>query len=265
MRLRARLRRALPRARTVIPADVRRLARALRSLQGTEPVTGLPPFRRVLVVAPHPDDEILGCGGTMALMADAGTSVTVITATDGEATKGSRFSPDETARRRRAEAERAAAVTGVTARFLGLTDGGLSEQLVDLSAALRAAIAELAPEGVFAPWLLDGTPDHRAVARALSSAFDDADPDSRPEVWGYEVWTALVPNRMVEITSVVGRKREALAAHRTALLALDLSAGEGLGRWRSMQCLGGRGWAEAFLATSADQYRALAAELHDGS
>jgi hypothetical protein len=31
-----------------------------------------------------------------------------------------------------------------------------------------------------------------------------------------------------------------------------------------MQCLGGRGWAEAFLATSADQYRALAAELHDG-
>jgi LmbE family N-acetylglucosaminyl deacetylase len=201
----------------------------------------------------------------MALLADSGASVTVMTATDGEATKGSRVSPDETARRRRVEAERAAAVAGATPRFLGLADGGLPEQVVELTAALRAAIAELEPEAVFAPWRLDGTPDHRAVAEALGSALANAGADARPEVWGYEVWTALVPNRIVEITRVIERKREALAAHRTASLALDLSAGEGLGRWRTMQSLGGRGWAEAFLATSADQYRALAAELHDGS
>ena len=61
----------------------------------------------------------------MALLADRGASVTVVTATDGEATRGSRVSPDETARRRRAEAERAAAVVGATPRFLGLADGGL--------------------------------------------------------------------------------------------------------------------------------------------
>jgi N-acetylglucosamine malate deacetylase 1 len=265
MRVPAPLRRALPRARTVIPADLWRLARTMRSLRGSEPVIGLPPFRRALVVAPHPDDETLGCGGTMALMADRGASVTVLTVTDGEATKGSRISPDDTARRRRAEAMRAAAVAGATPRFLGLADDGLPEQVVELTAALRAAIADLAPEAVFAPWLLDGTPDHRAVAKALGGALDGAGADGRPEVWGYEVWTALIPNRIVEITSVIARKREALAAHRTASLTFDLSAGEGLGRWRTMQSLGGRGWAEAFLATSADQYRALAAELHDGS
>ena len=265
MQVPAPLRRALPRARTVVPADLWRMARTLRSLRGSNPVTGLPPFRRALVVAPHPDDEILGCGGTMALLTNSGTSVTVITATDGEATKGSRFSPDETARRRRAEAERAAAVAGATPRFLGLTDGSLCEQVVELTAALRAAIAELEPEAVFAPWLLDGTLDHRAVAEALGGALAEGGADGRPEVWGYEVWTALVPNRIIEITSVIARKREALAAHRTASPGLDLSAGEGLGRWRTMQSLGGRGWAEAFLATSAGQYRALAAELHDGS
>jgi N-acetylglucosamine malate deacetylase 1 len=264
MRVPLPLRRVLPRPRTVIPADLRRLARTLHSLRGSKPVIGLPPFRRALVVAPHPDDETLGCGGTMALLSSSGTSVTVITATDGEATKGSPFSPEETARRRRAEAERAAAVAGATPRFLGLTDGALSEQMVELADALRAAIAELEPEGVFAPWLLDGTPDHRAAAEALGGALNNTHADGRPDVWGYEVWTALVPNRIVEITSVIARKREALAAHRTAFSALDLSAGEGLGRWRTMQSLGGRGWAEAFLATSADQYRALAAELHDG-
>ena len=100
----------------------------------------------------------------MALLADRGASVTVVTATDGEATRGSRVSPDETARRRRAEAERAAAVVGATPRFLGLADGGLAAQMVELTAALRAVVAELEPEAVFAPWLLDGTPDHRAVA-----------------------------------------------------------------------------------------------------
>ncbi len=136
--------------------------------------------------------------------------------------------------------------------------------MVELTAALRAAVAELEPEAVFAPWLLDGTPDHRAVAKALGGALASGGADARPEVWGYEVWTPLVPNRIVEITSVIGRKREAIAAHRTASLALDLRAGEGLGRWRTLQTLGGRGWAEAFLGTSADQYLALAAELHDG-
>lgn len=264
MRVPLQLRRALPRPSTVIPADLRRLARTLRSLPGSKPVIGLPPFRRALVLAPHPDDETLGCGGTMALLSTRGTSMTVIAATDGEATKGSRFSPDETARRRRAEARRATAVIGATPRFLGLTDGALSDQVVELTAALREAIAEFEPEGVFAPWLLDGTPDHRAVAEALGAALKDAGADAQPDVWGYEVWTALIPNRIVEITSVIARKREALAAYRTPSSALDLSAGEGLGRWRTMQSLGGRGWAEAFLATSADQYRALAAELHEG-
>jgi LmbE family N-acetylglucosaminyl deacetylase len=201
----------------------------------------------------------------MALLADRGAAVTVVTATDGEATRGSRVSPEETARRRCADAKRAAAVAGATPRFLSLSDGRLSEQMVELTGALRAAIAELEPEAVFAPWLLDGTPDHRAVANALVRALSDGAANGQPEVWGYEVWTALVPNRIVEITSVIERKRAALAAHETAALALDLSAGEGLGRWRTMQSLGGRGWAEAFLASSAAQHLELAADLQSDS
>ena len=100
--------------------------------------------------------------------------------------------------------------------------------MAELTAALRAAVAELEPEAVFAPWLLDGTPDHRAVAKALGGALADGGADAQPEVWGYEVWTPLVPNRIVEITSVIGRKREALAAHRTR-------------RWRSTSAPA-RGW-----------------------
>jgi LmbE family N-acetylglucosaminyl deacetylase len=233
----------------------------LRSLRGPGPVAVLPAFRRALVIAPHPDDESLGCGGTMALLADRGTAVTTLTASDGEATQGSDLPPEEIARLRRSEAQRAAAISGAEARFLGLPDGRLAEHPHELTSGLRKALSELEPDAVLAPWLLDGGSDHRAVAAALADALDGAGDARLPEVWGYEVWTPLVPNRMVDITAVIERKREAVAAHETAAGALDLTAGEALARWRSLQGFGGRGWVEAFLALRPAQYRELAAEL----
>ncbi|MBM3666510.1 MAG: PIG-L family deacetylase [Actinobacteria bacterium] len=253
----APLRRTLHRARGAVPADVRRLARTWRAVRSGGPVTGVPPFRRVLVIAPHPDDESLGCAGTMALLSDQGATVTTLTASDGEATQGSSLPAEEIARTRRAEAQRAAAEVGASAHFLGLPDGGLAQHPNELASGLRKAIGELEPEAVFAPWPLDGGSDHRAVAQALAGVLDRGG----PEVWGYEVWTALVPNRFVEITAVIERKRAALGAHETAALALDLSAAEGLARWRSLQTLGGRGFAEAFLALPAAGYRELAGQL----
>jgi N-acetylglucosamine malate deacetylase 1 len=259
MRLPEPLRRAVPRIRTAVPEELRRFVRAARSVRGPGPVTLLPSFDRVLVVAPHPDDESLGCGGTMALLSDRGASVTTLTATDGDATQGSSLPPEEIGRLRRAEAQRAAEAVGASPRFLGLPDGGLAEHPRELASGLRKAIGELEPDAVFAPWLLDGGSDHRAVARAVAEVLDGA--GKGPEVWGYEVWTPLVPNRAIDITSVIERKRAALAAHETAGKALDLSAGEGLARWRSLQGFGGRGWVEAFLALDPAQYRELAAEL----
>jgi LmbE family N-acetylglucosaminyl deacetylase len=244
-----------------VPEDLRRFVRTARSLRGGGPVTVLPDFRRALVVAPHPDDESIGCAGTMALLADRGTTVTTLTATDGGATKGSDLPPDEIGRLRRAEAQRAAAVVDAEARFLGLPDGGLADRPHELTSGLRKELSELEPDVVFAPWLLDGGSDHRAVATALAEALDNAGDSALPEVWGYEVWTPLVPNRAIEITSVIDRKREAIASHETASGALDLSAFEGLGRWRSLQGLGGHGWVEAFIALTPAQYRELAAEL----
>ena len=228
-------------------------------MSGPGPVTVLPDFRTVLVVAPHPDDESLGCGGTMALLAGRGALVVTLTATDGEATKGSSLPPEEIGRMRRLEAQRAASALGAKPRFLGLPDGDLLSHPHELVSGLRKTIDDLEPDAVFAPWLLDQAGDHQAVAAGLAEALSNA--DGKPEVWGYEVWTPLAPNRAIEITEVVGRKREAVASHETAKGALDLDAWEGLGRYRSLQTLGGRGWVEAFVALAPEQYRELAAEL----
>jgi LmbE family N-acetylglucosaminyl deacetylase len=193
----------------------------------------------------------------MAVLADSGAEVTALWVTDGGATRGTGHPPEALAEMRREEAERSAQILGARPRFLGLDDGRLGEQREELVSGLRETIGTLGPEAVFAPWLLDGTADHRAVSAALADAVDEGG----PQVWGYEVWTALVPNRVVDVTKVIDRKRRAVAAHETAAQALDLTVGEGLARWRTMQTLGGQGFAEAFLALSAAQYRELAERL----
>ncbi|MBK9180818.1 MAG: PIG-L family deacetylase [Acidimicrobiales bacterium] len=232
---------------------------AVRSAVGSGPLVAPPTARRAVVLAPHPDDESIGCGGTLALLADAGAEVTVAFVTDGEATVGATASAVETAARRRAEAEVAGAVLGVATRFCGLPDGAVASRLDELVGVVAALAAELAPEVVFAPWPLDGHPDHRAVARALARAAVTL--PAGAEVWGYETWTPLEPTRVVDVTAVVDRKREAIAAHVTAHQAFDVGAMLGLNRYRSVHGLLGRGFAEAFFAVPAGRWATVVAEL----
>lgn len=226
-----------------------------RSLLGDGPAVGLPPYRRVLVLAPHPDDETIACGGTIALLAASGASVTVLVASDGEASRGGRTAPEETARRRRGETRAAAGTLGVSdVRFLGLPDGGLHGARPRLAAAVDVALTDTSPELLLLPSFLDDHPDHLALNRALH----DAAPSGDLPVWGGEVWTPVPATRLVDITGVLERKRAALAAHVTAARTFDLEAMLGLNRYRSVHGLLGRGHAEAFLAAPADRYLAAA-------
>lgn len=253
------LARLMARGKPLVPDALWPMLLTLRSVPGSGPIVGLPAFRRVVVLAAHPDDEGLGCAGTMALLADAGVRVTAVFATDGEGTRGSASTPAETGRLRVAEARESCALLGVhDVRFLGRPDGGLPAQAQQLGEDLATVCAELSPDLVLLPWFLDGHPDHEALSVALATAGLPAS----TEVWGYETWTPLPANRLVDITSAFPRKQAALAAHRTAHLAFDVSAGAALSRWRSIHGLMGEGYAEAFLALPAPVYVRLADEAH---
>jgi len=253
------LARLVARAKPRIPDALWPTLLSLRSIPGDGPVIGLPELGRVLVVVAHPDDEAIACAGTVALLADAGAAVTILAATDGEATIGSPYDAAETGRRRRAELGRSAAVLGAAVEGLGLPDGHLPEHRAALVEGVRVAVRRLHPDAVLAPWLGDGHRDHRAVAFALADALAGVDDDL--EVWGYETWAALPHNRLVPIDAVLDRKQASIDAHETARLAFDVGAGLGLSRWRSMHGLLGEGHAEAFLATDRAAYVALAGEL----
>lgn len=252
------------RLKPLIPDDAWPLINTVTSLPGRGPIVGTPSARRVLALAAHPDDESSGCAGLLAHLAASGAQVTLVFATDGERTWGTTLEPAEVGRRRRAEAGESARLLGLTApRFLGLPDGELPAHLPALTAQVAELLHETAPQLVLTPWFLDGHRDHQAVSSAVSQAL--AQPPTAAtadtEIWGYETWTALPANRIVDVTTVMDRKQASMAAHRTALQTFDVTAALGLSRWRSMHGLHGRGYAEAFLALPAAEYRDLATRV----
>lgn len=249
--------RLVTKAKPLVPEKAWPALRGALSVPGDRPLVGLPAFRRAVVLAPHPDDESIGPGGTIALLTEAGTAVTVVVLTDGSATWGTGLPAEEVAARRRQETARSCARLGCgPPQFLGFPDGVLSERLAELAGALATVIGDAAPDVVVLPWFGDGHPDHRAVTSALSRTR----PPGGVQVWAYETWVPLPANRLVDVTAVIGRKEAALGEHRTASAAFDVTAMLGLNRFRSVHGLAGHGFAEAFLVGPSDRYLKLAAD-----
>ena len=199
----------------------------------------------VLALGAHPDDAEIGCGGALALHADAGDTVTVVCITDGEA-GGIGSTPAALAAIRRNEAAAAAAVLGAEeVQFLGFPDGGLAWAGYDLVAAIVGFVRELRPGIVYAPHPGDAHPDHAALAAAALDAVRRAGAHAFPELGEphrvgelrlYEVWTPLAEVGVtVDISTVAGRKAAAIRSHtsQAGTAAFDEVA-LGLNRYRSI-------------------------------
>jgi len=119
-----------------------------------------------VIVAAHPDDEILGVGGTMSMLAAAGVRLRLIAVTDGEASHPE-LDPEAVARVRTTESAAARDVLGVQdieVFRLRLPDTGLTACEDELAARLRELCAGFAV--CLAPWEADAHADHDAVGRA---------------------------------------------------------------------------------------------------
>jgi LmbE family N-acetylglucosaminyl deacetylase len=109
---------------------------------------------------------------------------------------------------------------------------------------------------VYAPWFGDGHRDHRSVACALELALERI-PHWTGEAWGFEVWTPLAPERVLDIGTTIERKKLALACHATQSTSGELAhRALGLGAYRSQLLGPGARFAEVFsrfrLARSED-------------
>ncbi len=177
---------------------------------------GLPD--RVLVIAPHADDEVFGCGGLLCFHADRGDRVRVVVLTDGAA-----GDPDGTEadiqRAREAESRAAGEALGVTDhRFLGLPDGGLAG-VADLQARIAAELEDFDPDLVYAPSPQEMHPDHR-TASAMALRALAAGRERRVLLYG--VNAQVTAGALFDTTRFWPRKRAAIEAFTSQLHYHDL-------------------------------------------
>jgi LmbE family N-acetylglucosaminyl deacetylase len=181
----------------------------------------------VLVIAPHPDDEILGCGGTMAKYSKIGHNVVCCIVTKG-------YSPDfdeELIKKGRAEDVKAAKMIGVHETiFLNHPASNLeSVRSIDLIADITEVIAETDPDEVYIPHYGDIHKDHKAVADAAMVCLRPKSPNCPSRVYAYETlsetgWdyptghNAFLPTVYHDITDTLYLKLEAMNTFKSQLL-----------------------------------------------
>ncbi|MCP4576440.1 MAG: glycosyltransferase [Deltaproteobacteria bacterium] len=201
---------------------------------------------RVLCLAPHPDDETLGCGGALALHRNADDPVKVVFLTNGQAgdTK-EKMGRDAYVALRRREAEKACRILGVTdVDFWPYADRRLTGSRGALFQLIRL-IDGYVPQLVYAPSPMEVHPDHRAACFLLCDAISGCDWDF--DVAFYELGQPICINRLVDITPVLKQKNRAVNAYESQLQ--EQPYGElcsSLNRYRSMTLPGEMTHAEGF-------------------
>jgi len=189
-------------------------------------------LRRIFVVAAHPDDDTIGCGGTIAMAAEAGAAVRVAYLTDGSRSHpGSRrFSAADVAAMREVEAANALAELGVAEvpYFFRLPDSALGSLDPSARSTLVSKLSDLFrtfdPELVLAPWQRDPHPDHVAAATIARLAFEAACVPGSAFA-GYDVWLSIrgdsrdAPQPGEAMRSTVDLHPRARIAKRRALFA----------------------------------------------
>ncbi len=215
-----------------------------------------PGAESVLVLAPHMDDEVIGCGGTLAKHIARGASVTVAFLTDGAA--GGVAEPNSSlAASRKREARLALSTLGIShCHFLDGPDGHLMPTPL-LTEKLRAILLGGQFDLVYLPFFLEEHPDHRAASPLLLGAVRDT--GLAPQCLGYEVWTPLFPNCLVNIDATLEAKRTALMQYRSQLAESDYVHTQfGLNAYRSAAFIGECcRHAEAFCSLPLARYREL--------
>jgi LmbE family N-acetylglucosaminyl deacetylase len=174
-----------------------------------------PGGQRVLAVAPHPDDETIGCGGVLARHRACNDEVCIAYITDGRRSRALGLGPEEMARRRREEAMASAAALGVDqVEWFDLLEGEWADE--QLEPGLQALLRRFAPQIVYAPSRVDFHPEHARVARVLALALAEAPADTQVRVYQVQVpLTSVLTNLLADTSSVIARNAAALGAYVT--------------------------------------------------
>ena len=232
--------------------------------------------RRVLVLAPHYDDEVLGCGGLLLQLAAAEAEVVCVFLSDGSGGVGGPpggRTREQYSERRRREADRATAALGIGevehfGLHHGLADGSLISCIDQVARHIEDLLERLRPDLVLTPSPLEATPDHRATFRALHEALvgrrrarmNDGEPtaalgDQLLRVLCYEINHPFYPDLLVDVTAQIEEVAGAMFHYKSQLEQHDyLAACRGLRRFRALSLPAQSRFAEGYCRLAGSDF-----------
>jgi LmbE family N-acetylglucosaminyl deacetylase len=163
-----------------------------------------PSGRRILVVAPHPDDESIGAGGALLKAVDAGAVVHVLYLTTNQ--------PKDSTR---AEAREASTKGRYTTEFLDMPVGEIPVDRQHAELVAEYVIA-FRPDNLFLPFMMDDHDDHRRANQLLLAA-SQARPLPDIEVWAYQVYGVVPGNVIIDISDLAEAKADLIRCWRTQM------------------------------------------------
>ncbi len=192
--------------------------------------------QRVVVVAPHPDDETLGCGGAIAILCNQGCDVKVLVISDGTLShpNSQKYPAPALQSMREQETLTALALLGVKQEaitFLRLKDGSVpsctAPHFKEAKVRCQDYLQKAIPETIFMPRRFDPHPDHRATWQLIRTALLELGMMPRRIEYPIWDWDAKQQKKIsdfnriagwrLDIDAVLERKRQAIAAYRSQL------------------------------------------------
>lgn len=188
----------------------------------TRPLTPVGPYNKVVILAPHMDDETIGAGGTIMKHVEDGAEVHCIFTSDGSGSE-SGHAGDELSLMRKQEMENVNRILGMDRiHYMDLPDGHVRSD-EESQQALKDLLTSIGPELIYAPPYVDAHPDHTNTMYLLADVLDDTE-ELDPLIRLYEINCPIPPeeiNCIVDISEFVSRKEEAITMFSSQVIAFD--------------------------------------------
>ncbi|MCT4562187.1 MAG: PIG-L family deacetylase [Crocinitomicaceae bacterium] len=211
-------------------------------------------LERILVLAPHQDDEAIGCGGLIGLIHDK-VEIDIVFLTNGAQTNLG-VCEEQSVLLRNQEALDALKPYKTNIHFLGLNNLKLEVSDENIS-RLRECLKQFKPDLVLTPWLFDRPFKHRICNLITYHALKDLAHYRKIPNWGYQVHNALIPNVVIDISAVIHQKVEMIKQYESQIkqVAPYHHFIEGLNKWNSQYLkTTEEKWAEIFTAFEGEDW-----------
>jgi LmbE family N-acetylglucosaminyl deacetylase len=193
-------------------------------------------FGKTLIIAPHADDESLGCGGVISLLNKFGQTVYILLLSDGTLShpNSKQYTSEKLRDLREKELLNAAEILGVPEEniiFCRYKDRSVpslnDERFDDAVAKISKMVDILKPQSIFVPWRRDPHPDHKAAFEIINAVDTESAKIYEYPIWLNELGTGTdiptseesMPFRL-NISNVLNKKQEAIAMHRSQITDL---------------------------------------------